>query len=121
VRQFDVNRNSNRLIITSQTTGVAEERELPKAFALQQNYPNPFNPSTVISFQLSVIREAQLVIYSATGQLVRTLASGKFASGRHQVIWDGKDDHGRRVASGSYFYQIIAGEFQPAKGMLLLK
>jgi len=93
----------------------------PEDFALQQNYPNPFNPSTVISFQLPVTSEVSVAIYSMTGQLVRQVARGRFASGEHQVAWDGNDNSGRRVANGIYFYQLTAGEFQSTKRMLLLK
>jgi flagellar hook assembly protein FlgD len=56
-----------------------------------------------------------------TGQLVRQVAQGRFASGEHQVVWDGNDGSGRRVANGVYFYQLTAGEFQSTKRMLLLK
>ncbi len=93
----------------------------PEGFTLLQNYPNPFNPTTAISFQLSVNSDIQLVIYNANGQFVRQLARGKFASGRHQVVWDGRDDHGRRVASGIYFYQLSAGGLRSTRGMILIK
>ena len=100
-----------------------EERDEPRptGFALQQNYPNPFNPSTVISFELPVRSIGQLAIYATTGQLVRTLISGEYAAGLHHVAWDGRDDKGKRVASGTYFYQISAGVFQSTKHMLFLK
>jgi len=103
------------------TSVEATQHFSPRGFTLEQNYPNPFNPSTVISFQLPAAGEVSLAIYSSTGQLVRQLARGKFASGRHQVAWDGKNDRGQRVASGSYFYQISAGGFQSIKRMMLLK
>jgi len=103
-------------------TGVESSNEqVPARYELGQNYPNPFNPSTVISFQLSVNSEVQLAIYNTAGQLVKQVAMGKFASGKHQVVWDGRDERGQRVASGSYFYQIIVGEFQSAKRMLFVK
>jgi hypothetical protein len=103
-------------------TGVeSTSGQVPARYELRQNYPNPFNPSTVISFQLPVNSVVQLTIYNATSQLVRKLASGKFASGRHQVVWDGKDDRGQRVASGSYFYQLTAGDFQSTRRMILIK
>jgi flagellar hook assembly protein FlgD len=103
----------------------------PNGFTLLQNYPNPFwsaatsrsapNTSTAIGFQLSTASDIQLVIYNANGQLVRQVATGKFASGRHQVVWDGRDDHGRRVASGIYYYRMVAGALQSTKSMLLLR
>jgi len=88
---------------------------------LAQNYPNPFNPGTAISFQLPAHSAVRLTIYNMNGQLVRTLVHGHKAAGQHTVVWDGKDEHGRCVANGSYFYQLVAGELQFAKRMLLLK
>jgi flagellar hook assembly protein FlgD len=111
----------NQQLTGCSATGVNEKSELPRRFELEQNYPNPFNPSTVISFQLPVDSEVSLVIYSLTGQFVRHVARGKFANGRHQVVWDGRDDRGRRVASGTYFYQITSGNFKSTKRMLVLK
>jgi acetyl esterase/lipase len=111
----------NQQLTGCSATGVNEKSELPRRFVFEQNYPNPFNPSTVISFQLPVDSEVSLVIYSLTGQFVRQVARGKFANGRHQVVWDGRDDRGRRVASGTYFYQITAGNFKSTKRMLVLK
>jgi len=103
-------------------TGVDSGGEqFPMRYELRQNYPNPFNPLTVISFQLPVSSEVSLAIYSLAGQLVKQLARGKFASGRHQVVWDGKNERGQQVASGNYFYRIAAGDFQSAKRMLFIK
>lgn len=103
-------------------TGVeSSNEEIPTRYELRQNYPNPFNPSTVISFQLPVSSEVSLEIFNATGQFVKQVAGGKFASGRHQVVWDGRDERGNRVASGAYFYQIATGDFQSTRQMLLIK
>jgi len=102
-------------------TSVTSDEVKPADFSLFANYPNPFNPSTVIGFQLPAASEVSLAIYSSTGQLVRQLARGTFASGRHQVAWDGKNDRGQRVASGIYFYQLTAENFRSIKRMMLLK
>jgi hypothetical protein len=108
------------------TTAVAEAAAgAPVEFGLEQNYPNPFvfgSPATVISFQLSVGSEVKLAIYNTAGQLVRQVASGRFASGRHSVSWNGLDLHGQRAASGIYFYRIEAGQgFVQMKKMILTK
>ncbi|MFB3079707.1 MAG: FlgD immunoglobulin-like domain containing protein [Lysobacterales bacterium] len=55
------------------------------------------------------------------GQMVRTLLQGMRQPGDYSVVWDGKDDFGRQVTSGQYFYQIKAGEFQSTRRMLLLQ
>ncbi|MBN2289222.1 MAG: T9SS type A sorting domain-containing protein [Candidatus Glassbacteria bacterium] len=96
---------------------------LPKAFALGQNYPNPFNPSTTIAFDIPEGKEAfvRLNVYNIRGQLVRTLASETMDEGSYKIEWDGKDNNGRFVASGVYFYRIQAGEFSKTRKMVILK
>jgi N-acetylneuraminic acid mutarotase len=103
----------------SKTAG--NEPEIPESYALHQNHPNPFNPSTTISFALPEAGEVSLAIYNLNGQLVRQVASGKFASGRHQLVWDATDDRGERVASGVYLYVIKAGAFTAQKKLVLMK
>ncbi|MGD9548528.1 MAG: FlgD immunoglobulin-like domain containing protein [Candidatus Krumholzibacteriia bacterium] len=84
--------------------------------------PNPFNPATEISF---LVPEGgspvELRIDDLTGKLVRTLVDGFEPSGMRTVRWSGKDDAGRSVASGTYFYLLTAPEFSEVKTMVLLK
>lgn len=75
-----------------------------------RGYPNPFHDSTTIELTLSREDQVWVQIYSASGQLVRTLARGRFPEGRHSVEWDGTDDAGLRVSRGVYFYQAQAGD-----------
>ena len=79
--------------------------DLTTTFTLYQNYPNPFNGTTVIPFSLDTSGRVILEIYDLTGRKVRTLADDYFAQGA-LIRWDGKDDHGKIVASGVYMYQI---------------
>ncbi len=81
---------------------------LPQDFALSQNYPNPFNSTTVISYQLSGIRphRTTLKVYDILGQVVRTLVDEKQPGGNYRVLWDGRDDSGRKVSSGVYFCRL---------------
>ena len=94
---------------------------LPAEYALEQNFPNPFNPRTVISYQLPVASDVQLVIYNTAGQLVRTLVSGEMTAGSHSAMWDGTDDSGARGASGVYLYTLKAGSFTSQKKLVLTK
>jgi hypothetical protein len=97
------------------------DRERPSEFDLSQNYPNPFNPTTKIEFTLAKSGFATLQIYDVLGRKVRTLVSEELSSGYKSVIWDGKNDDGKDVASGVYFYQLKVGDFSEPKKMLLLK
>jgi hypothetical protein len=105
-------------------TGVEDEtgsRERPSEFDLSQNYPNPFNPTTKIEFTLAKSGFVSLQIYDVLGRKVRTLVSEHLSSGYKSVLWDGKSEDGKDVASGVYFYQLKVGDFSEPKKMLLLK
>lgn len=93
----------------------------PNGFELMQNYPNPFNPETQIRFELPQASHVEMRIFNSIGKEVRTLASGDYAAGIHQVKWDAMDQFGVKVPSGLYFYQIVTPHFREAKRMLLTK
>ena len=98
----------------------------PKQTALLPNYPNPFNPETWIPYHLAKDADVTLHIYAMNGTLVRTLAIGHQAAGVYQsrtraAYWDGKNALGEKVASGVYFYVLIAGDFSATRKMLIMK
>ena len=99
---------------------------IPEKSRLLANYPNPFNPETWIPYQLAAAADVTLTIWTADGQLVRTLVIGHKSAGIYQnksraVSWDGKNDLGEPVASGLYFYTLTAGNFTASRKMLILK
>jgi flagellar hook assembly protein FlgD len=61
------------------------------------------------------------VVYDITGRTVRTLLSGRLNAGPHSILWDGRDDSGKAVASGVYLSRLIAGKTTAVGRMLLLK
>jgi hypothetical protein len=96
-----------------------------KKIYLSQNYPNPFNPSTTISYQLPVNAKVKLKIFNTLGQEVRTLVNSHQSSGKHEAMWNGKDNQGSTVSSGIYIYRIDAvsdkGRFTEVKKMVYIK
>lgn len=90
-------------------------------FALEQNYPNPFNPETRIAFRLPEDADVRLEIYTVLGQRIRSLTAGYRQAGTHEIVWNGRDDAGRQVASGMYLYRLQAGEHSAVRRMLLLR
>jgi hypothetical protein len=98
---------------------------IPAEWMLYQNYPNPFNSSTMIEFDVPEITGAMprvaIQIFNILGQKVRTLEPGVRDVGRYKVRWDGRDEGNRYVASGVYFYRILAGEYKSTKKMVLIK
>ena len=83
--------------------------------------PNPFNPRTEILFTLGRANGVTVSVYDLTGRLVRTLHRGSLSRGEHVLRWDGSDEQGRRLASGSYFARIVTKTTMSTRKMLLLK
>ncbi|MFQ5637076.1 MAG: DNRLRE domain-containing protein [bacterium] len=96
-------------------------KQIPEEFQLSQNYPNPFNITTRINFSLPEKSDVSLRIYNLKGELVRTLVQGKKEPGQYRILWDGKNDRGRIVASGLYIYRVKAGRWEDSKKLTLLK
>ena len=96
-------------------------QRLPETFALMQNIPNPFNSTTLIAYTLPDEQSAQtrLQIYNSLGQNVRTLVSEHQRPGSYTHAWDGLDDQGQGVSSGTYFYRLEWGAFVQSRKMTL--
>ncbi len=133
--QTSVNVGTLDNIVTSSTislnptplTSVPSVTGIPLAFALEQNYPNPFNPSTKISFTIAAPSAVHLTVYNVLGQEVNTLINNTLPAGQYQAVWSGKDNAGRSVSSGVYFYRLDAvgsggnASFSSTRKMVLLK
>ncbi|MFQ5674985.1 MAG: alkaline phosphatase D family protein [bacterium] len=103
-------------------TSVDQAPAVPNHFALNQNYPNPFNPATRITYELASESRVDLRIYNQLGQEVKALVNfQKQLAGSHSAQWNGKDNQGRLVGSGVYFYRLNAGAFTESRKMLLLR
>ena len=94
---------------------------VPGLTRLVGNVPNPFNPTTTISFDLSERAPVRLEVFSVSGRLVRTLASGVQDAGTHDVVWDGRGDDGTSASSGVYFYRLQSGKTTESKRMTLIR
>ncbi len=104
-----------------EVAGVKEGTELPTLFVLSQNHPNPCREATTIKYQLPKSIHTTLRIYNVTGQLVKTLVNEEKESGNYTVTWDGKNNKGRTVTNGIYFYKLTAEDFTSAKKLFLMK
>jgi hypothetical protein len=83
--------------------------------------PNPFNPLTTIPYTVAETGHTEIAIYDVAGRLVRTLLRGHATAGDHEVVWDGRDDAGRQVASGVYLYQLRQGDVIDTRSVVLVK
>ncbi len=95
--------------------------DFPIVFSMEQNYPNPFNPMTVISFSIPEPLSVRLSIYNVRGERQRLLVDGIREAGRHQVSWDGTDDQGRGVSSGTYIARIESAAGVQNRKMVLAR
>lgn len=105
--------------ITLHYNPISNDEYLLSAVKLLGNYPNPFNPQTTIYYSLPENTEdAEIFIYNLTGQKVKTFAD---LASRNSVVWNGRDESGKQVASGLYYYVLKSGDFIDSGKMLLLK
>ncbi|MFH1843895.1 MAG: choice-of-anchor D domain-containing protein [bacterium] len=94
----------------------------PRNSVLHANYPNPFNPQTTIAFELAQPQVVHMQVFDISGRLVRVLLNGESTgTGRREVVWNGRDETGRPVASGTYYYRLTAGAFTETKRMVLVR
>jgi hypothetical protein len=91
-------------------------------FVLHQNTPNPFNPSTNIRYDVAPGGgHITLRIYDTKGRLVATLVDKAETPGQKFVTWDGKNNNGKKAATGVYFYRLSAPAFEQTRKMVLIK
>ena len=107
--------------VVSQSINTMDIKAIPDQFILSQNYPNPFNPITKIGFGIPESRDVSIVIYDIRGNEVKVIAKSFFEAGFHKITWDGRDNSGKNVSAGMYFYQINAGDCRDVKKLILLK
>ncbi len=108
--------DSFRLVLRDVNSINDDYDQIPKEFSLNQNYPNPFNPTTTIEFALPHSEFTTLKVFNILGKEVKTLVSKNLIQGNHTYHFDGMN-----LASGIYYYQIIAGEYREMKKMVLMK
>jgi hypothetical protein len=107
----------------TQPTAVVETHDeiTPAEVSLDPNFPNPFNSGTLIRFSLAHTSDIELAIYNLAGQKVARLAQGPRPAGIYRIAWDGRDDTGRDLASGLYFYRLTAGSQLQTRKLMLLR
>jgi hypothetical protein len=89
--------------------------------SLAQNVPNPApRGATAIAFELPRAGAVTLAIYDVAGRRIARLVDGELPAGPHQATWDGRDEGGRSVPAGVYFYDLVQGGSRTAKRMVVL-
>jgi hypothetical protein len=95
--------------------------KIPTTYALEQNYPNPFNPTTTIKYSIPEVSFVNIKIYDMLGREVKSLVSSQQKAGSYEIRWNGENNYGSKVASGTYIYRVTAGDYSKALKLMLLK
>ena len=104
------------------STAVEQHRtDLPAIHQLGQNYPNPFNRATAIQYRITAPGQVGLDIFDLAGQKVRTLVDTYREPGFYQTSWNGIDEYGAEVSTGTYLVRLRINAFAASKKILLIK
>jgi flagellar hook assembly protein FlgD len=98
-----------------------EGSKIVNTFELGQNYPNPFNSTTTISYSIEKSSWVVITIYDALGREITRLENSYKETGSYQTVWDGKIKQGEEVATGIYYYQLLAESFKDTKKLMIQK
>jgi hypothetical protein len=100
-------------------TGDAEPAE-PRGEIALEAYPNPSSGRTAVRFDLPAESSMLINVYDAGGRRVATAGRGTWAAGRGEVVWSGRDDHGRPVAPGVYFVRASTSDGRSASARVMI-
>ena len=115
------NQEAEIVISIVDTIPVSNDNTIPIGKTNLINYPNPFNPETVISFSLPQNSKVEVSIYNIKGQKVKNIINDNLIKGKHNLVWDGKDESGKPVPSGIYFFKMESENFSEIRKCVLLK
>ena len=120
-RLADVDYDGNVEYHTTQLMGLTMSSTIPEEYRLYQNYPNPFNPVTNIRYDIPEDGQVSITIYDIMGNRVRELINRPESAGSKLIQWNARDEQGRPVSAGIYFYTITANQYSITKKMVLFK
>ena len=108
-------------IVSTNNLGTKGFETIPQSFAKYSNYPNPFNSKTNITYELTMQSTVEIIIVDLSGSIVRNLVKSSQPIGTHTVYWDGLNDKGEEISSGSYFKILTVNNEKFIDKMLFLK
>ncbi len=83
--------------------------------------PTNFRSYTEINYVLPERAKVFIGIYDISGRLVANLENRIADAGRYSILWDGSDDRGEKLGTGSYFVKLNANEFSQTKKVVLVR
>jgi hypothetical protein len=103
---YDVTLAPSPMDCTPSVTGIGGTPSYP---SIQLSIgPNPFSALATIQFTLSSPAAVKVSVYAVTGARVRQFDTANYGKGSGRMLWDGKDDTGRALPSGTYLVRVSA-------------
>jgi hypothetical protein len=90
-------------------------------FRLHPAAPNPSRAQARIAFDLPAAGTVLLAVYDLQGARIRTLVDGALPAGRNSFVWEGGDDDGHPIASGTYIVRLRAGPWVDQEKVVVIK
>ncbi|MFH0882430.1 MAG: S8 family serine peptidase [bacterium] len=94
---------------------------VPDRFSLSPAWPNPFNSETRMRLQLTESGNVQAVVYDILGRKVAVLHNGAVQTGTFILRWDGRNEAGHTVASGTYLVRVKGPEGSQLRRITLVR
>lgn len=107
--------------LTTTTTAYDVPTEAPTSDHFVALHPNPFREVTTVEYEVTHAAHVVLDVFDLAGRRVRTLVAAEVSAGTHRSVWDGTDDAGRPVASGTYVLRLRVGEGVETRRVLLVR
>jgi len=101
-------------------TPASVEEPAAAGFGFHRGLTNPLRPGSGILFSLEETGPARLMVYDVQGRAVRRMLDAALPAGSHRVIWDGRDDGGRMLPTGIYFYRLESGSRSQVRKALVI-
>jgi hypothetical protein len=111
----------NIYVSHTEAVGVRETSESASPERRLWVYPNPVTGVASVRYPLLQANVVHIAVYNLLGQEVRTLTDSEQSAGLHTVVWDGRDNSGRRVSSGPYFLRLEAGDYSATKKVCVVR
>ena len=99
----------------------SDENEITSSGIQLVNYPNPFNPETNIIYNLPEAAQTKIAVYNLKGQLVKLLADEILPAGNNSLLWNGRNENGKKVSSGVYLVRLNSSNEIATKKIMLMK
>ncbi|MBN2413418.1 T9SS type A sorting domain-containing protein [candidate division KSB1 bacterium] len=114
--------DKNGAVKVQKTTSLNLNNVIPNKFSLEPAFPNPFNPGTTLRYDLAQESSVELCVYDLLGHTVNILVDNeKQSAGTYSVSWNGTNNNGQNMPSGTYIVHLKAGVYRSAQKVTLIR